>query len=96
MTFIIRREDRFLHTREIAKLIHDIDPFASVDDIVKKLSPVISSLRVNNIIVKKKVGSANIHTFWGSKNWLDENGELKPGHEYNKEYLGGSENIIEI
>jgi hypothetical protein len=91
VAFIIKRENRFIHVREISKLIHDIDPFAPVDDIVKKLSPIMSSLQTKDIIVKIKTGSANINTFWGSKNWLDENGNPIPGHEYNKEYITGSD-----
>ena len=45
---------------------------------VKKKSPTVINIQV---------GASNRNHFWGSKNWLDENGNPKPEHMYNKEYL---------
>jgi hypothetical protein len=35
-------------------------------------------------LVNKSVDGINTNTFWGSKNWLDENGEIKKEHLYNQ------------
>lgn len=84
---ILKAEKRFLHVREIAKFIHEIDPFDNETEIAKKISPAISFLGKSGSVVKLKIGKSNINSFWGSKNWLDENGNPKVGHEYNKAYL---------
>jgi len=85
--YVITKEGRFLHVREIAKVIHDIEPSTSIKDLTKKISPAVSHLRRTGKIVKFKVGKSNVNSFWGSKSWLDDNGKPKEGREYNDEYI---------
>lgn len=96
VALVIKAEERFLHAREIAEIIFSIDGGSSAEDITKKVSPALSSLGQKGTITKIKIGASNINSFWGSKNWLEANGEVKPGHEYNKKYLVLAGDKIEI
>lgn len=84
---VLKGEGRFLHVREIADIMHKIDPSNSVEQLTKKISPAISSLGKKDLLVKIKIGKSNINSFWGSKSWLDEDGKIKEGHEYNPEFM---------
>lgn len=93
VAFVIKRENRFLHVREIAKFLHELERNVSVDDFMQKLTGAITSLKRDEVIIKLKVGLSNQNTFWGSKNWI-ENGKPKNGYEPNESYLQKSEEII--
>lgn len=94
--YVLKRENRFLHVREIAKLLNQHEPMIPTKDWTGKISSVTSSLRSQNIIVKVLAGKSNINTFWGAKNWLDEKGNVKKEHLYDEkqlQYVSTSENI---
>jgi hypothetical protein len=86
IAYVLNMKGRFLHVREIAKILHDIEPKNSIEDLIKKISPAISSLGQAGTIVKIKSGKSNINTFWGSKSWLDDNNKPKEGREYDNSY----------
>ena len=50
---------------------------------------VLKNLENTNII-NITIGSSNANTFWGSSNWIDEKGNVKPAYMYNEKYLTGS------
>jgi hypothetical protein len=71
VAFVIKREGRFLHVREISNYIHQLEPKFSIPDIMQKLTPTISNLRNAGKLVKLQIGSSNQNCFWGSPNWLN-------------------------
>lgn len=83
--FVIKKEDRFIHSREIADIFNKLEP--GEKDVIRKVSGALSYLRQNNRITKTTVGKSNINTFWGISNWLDDNGKPKDGHNYNEEFV---------
>lgn len=97
IAYVLNREGRFLHVREIAKILHKLEPKHSIEDLTKKISPAISSLGQAGTIVKIKSGKSNINTFWGSKSWLDDNNKPKEGREYDDSYtINASNSEIKI
>lgn len=93
IAYFLKKEQRFLHFREIAEFIVnadglDIDPakYAS------KISSGSQTLKKKGLIVKYQVGTQNRNCFWGIPSWLNADGEIKNGHEFNKDYLSQSTN----
>lgn len=83
---ILKAEGRFLHMRQIVKLAQSLEPNADPDTVKGKISQGIYAL--GNLdpspIVCKVVGASKTSAFWGSKNWLNEAGEIKPEHMYDE------------
>lgn len=84
---ILKVENRFLHYREIADVISLVMPDVDRDRLKNSISPSITFLKKEGAIVKVQDGPSLMNTFWGSKNWLDSNGKIKPGHEYKKDLV---------
>lgn len=93
--FVIKTENRFVHSREIADILSKVE--SNNEDLTRKVSASLSFLRQHDMIVKIKAGNSNINSFWGSKKWLDEKGNPLSGYSYNEEYVIKSSNdIMEI
>jgi hypothetical protein len=94
--FIIKKENRFVHSREISEILKKIEP--TDEDLTRKVSVALSYFRQKNAISKIKIGNSNINTFWGSDKWLDENKNPKKEHTYNEKYLlkSSNDNILEL
>lgn len=90
---VIKTENRFLHVREIAKKLNDLEPKISVEDWIKKISPALSALKSAGTIVKHIVGKSNQNSFWGSAAWLNEDGTISPEHMYDEGQVSKSEKI---
>lgn len=85
--FILKREGRFLHTREIATLMVEMEG-GEIDEIVAKLSPRLSKLKnKEGVITNIQIGSSLRNTFWGSKKWLNIDNSVKSEHMYKEDYL---------
>jgi hypothetical protein len=92
---VFKAENRFLHIREINPLVAEKAP--EFKDQIDKIRSTISNLKTQNVLIPYKVGSSNLNTFWGSKNWLNEKGEPKAEHSYNEEYVSGySSEVIDL
>lgn len=91
---VIKEENRFLKVREMAIILNKNESNISVDGWVKKISPVLSFLKKKNSIVKFMEGNSNLNTFWGSPKWLDEKGNIKKEHMYDKSQIHEKENYI--
>jgi len=76
---ILKNTGRFLHIRDFATEMFTLDESLSIEKYVQKLSPVLSRMRRDGILVK--IGNSNLYTYWGLKEWLDEGGNVKPGYE---------------
>ena len=89
--FLVKKNNRFLHIRELANQIIEQEPdidknskkplsrrLATVMYIAKKVSPNL---------MNKQIGNSNRNNFWGNKNWLNGNGKIKTEHMFDKEYF---------
>ena len=61
---VIKRENKFVHAREVAKILHILDPKITERDYVKKVSPTLSLLQRKEAITKIKVGKSNSNCFF--------------------------------
>jgi hypothetical protein len=97
--FILKEAGRFLHIREIVELAQNYEPKANPDTLAGSIRQAVYSLKnmENSPIVTVRVNNINMNTFWGSKNWLDGEGNIKPEHKYNEAFLvGANKEPIEI
>lgn len=85
LALVLKKENRFLNIRQIADILHKHEPKIDAKDFITKLYPPIADLKKSNTIVKFAVGDSNINTFWGSKNWLNEDGTIKDEHKYDED-----------
>lgn len=88
--FILKRENRFLHFREAAEFLVEIEG-GDVNFLIDKLTSGTSWIRKNGVIVKINPTNKNRDTFWGSPKWLDQEGNIIEGHDYDKKYLSNTE-----
>jgi hypothetical protein len=84
--FFLKKEDRFMHVRQIAENIANVEG-GDIKRILNKLSSATFLIKKEGVIVKYQINNQNQNTFWGFPKWLDENGEIKKGHEYSEDYL---------
>jgi hypothetical protein len=82
--FILKREGRFLNIKEIVEIARGYDDSTSVEELKNGLSSAKSNLISEGKITKYAVGNSNKNTFYGSKSWLNEQGEILPGHTYDE------------
>jgi hypothetical protein len=87
INFLLKSENRFLHSREMAEIAHSYEPEVSIDTWLAKFSPQLSSLKRDNKIISIQVGKSLRNTFWGSSKWLNEHGVIIPSFQYNSEYF---------
>lgn len=84
LAYVLKIENHFLHIRQIAEILHSLEPSIDTKDFISKLYPAVSELKKVGTITKYMVGSSNLNVFWGSPNWLGENGEPKAEHTYDE------------
>ena len=87
--YFLRKEQRFLHLREVGDLISAQEGLSDEETelLPSKISQAIGGLKKSGDLVKYQVGIANRNTFWGKKEWLE--GQNKPKEQYkgNDKYL---------
>ncbi len=84
LILILRGENRFLHSREIVSTYISRYP-ENVDDrdrLARQLSAMLSIMRREGKIVNWQIGNSLKYTFWGFKEWLNEDGNIKPAYMY--------------
>lgn len=93
---IIKNENRFLHVREIANIAHQFEQNIPVSIFVKKISPALSVLKnlPHTSLISIEVANSHFNTFWGSKAWLNEEGEIKSDYMYNSTQLSNLNKVI--
>lgn len=85
---ILKVNNRFLHIREIVDFIFKYEELDEApQEIVASFRQSLSSLRADNIIVRFSVNNQLRFSFWGSPNWLDENGQIKKGYEFDPSFV---------
>jgi hypothetical protein len=79
--FLLNKHKRFLHFREAAQMIAQIEG-GDVAELTAKLSTGTGSIKASGQIVKFQASKSNIDTYWGSPKWLDKDGKIIAGHEF--------------
>lgn len=83
---ILRTEGRFLHMREIIKIAQELEPKTDPVGLAKQISTAIYTMKnlEDSSLVNYSIAGMNTNTFWGSKNWLNEDGTIKKEHMYDE------------
>lgn len=86
---ILRNEGRFLHMREITKIAEELESSEDSKVVSKKISTAFYTIKnlTDSPLTNVNIEDSKQNTFWGSKNWLDENGEIKKEHMYNEKEI---------
>lgn len=95
---ILRGAGKFLHMRQIVKIAQSLEPQEKPEAVKAKIQQGVYALRnlENSPIANISVGESRVNTFWGSKGWLNDKGEIKPEFMYDEKELSNSSEIIEI
>lgn len=80
LLLVLKENARFMKIREIAKFI-ETNIGGEEDEWTIKLSRTTGKLKKLNKITSYRIGVSNTNVFWGSPNWLDNNGNIKKGYE---------------
>lgn len=80
---VLKKHQRFMRVREIGEYITS-QIGGSTNDWVIKLSRRTRNLKIANKIIKQQVGTKRTNAFWGSPNWIDENGNIKKEYMYDE------------
>ena len=87
---VLKDKQRFVKSRAFAEKMAEINgvPYESA---YKRISPTLSGLRKKGLIRKVQIGTEIRNTFWGSNNWVDQEGNIIKDYIYeediNKETL---------
>jgi hypothetical protein len=84
---ILKAEGKFLHMRQIVKIAQSLEPTKNPDVVKGKIQQGVYALGnlENAPIINKVIGASKTNAFWGSKNWVDEKGEIKPEYMYDQD-----------
>jgi len=89
---ILKVNNRFLHIREIVDYIFKYEDLGEpAQEIIASFRQSLSALRAENIIVRYSINNQLRFSFWGSPAWLDENGQIKKGYEYDPSFAPGEQ-----
>ena len=94
--FVIKKYNRFTHSREIAEELNRREPEMSVDEWLKKVSSALSNLKRRKRLVSYSVNDVNRDTFWGAPHWLHADGEIKEEYMYDQNMVQYSGDTIEL
>lgn len=82
--FIINKENRFLHNKEIAiAMLNHYDNKLNINQMKNRISIALNRNKSQfGDIIKYKYSNAYKDTVWGKKEWLDKNAIPKPSYMY--------------
>lgn len=86
LLYALKENQRFMKVREMAEYIVDIIG-GDADEVVKQFSRRTGKLKEMNKIVKFQHGKGKKNSFWGSPNWLHEDGTIKEKYMYNEDLV---------
>ena len=91
--YVLKKSNRFLHFREAARIVIDLEGKGDEDHLTSRLGNSARDLKKDGKIVSIQHGNSKKYTFWGSPKWLDENGKIIAGHEYDISILSKSARV---
>ncbi len=87
IAYTIKKENRFLHNSEITNVLKNYSD-KEKGKLSIRISVVLSRAKaVGGNLTNITIGDSRRNTFWGSKEWLDDDGNVKPNHMYDKKLL---------
>lgn len=85
IVFILKTKNKFLKIKEIAEEIIKYESSnKNTDVVISNIRGSLYALRDENVIVIYILNKQLKNTYYGSPNWLDEHGNIKAGHEFQK------------
>lgn len=84
--FILQTEKRFLHAREMARIMQLLEGADSVKKVIRKISPALSLLKrmPGSAVMSIEADGLHFNTFWGFKDWITNDGNIGQPFMYNK------------
>ncbi len=80
---ILKIEKRFLRIREIVTIANQLEPETSSKELMSKLSPAVSALKVRQkVIISKQIGNSTQDSVWGASTGLNNDGSIKEEFMY--------------
>lgn len=89
--FFLKKEQRFLYNRELAKFAHEREPEISEKEFANKFSATLSRLKRDKQIRSVQIGTSLKTTVWGAPNWIDLTGAIQEEHLPDNKYAQDSE-----
>lgn len=86
--YALQKLNRFSHSSEIKAFLGELEGVPSKNFVV---SASLSSLKRAKKLHKHQEGSQQRNSFWGSTNWLDEEGRIKPKYLFDETLLSSNE-----
>lgn len=87
VVFAIHQAGKFLPAREIGVIMNRNEPTKSISHYITRFSALASRFRKHRSIVAIKGGGATRNTYYGLPDWLDGDGNIKSGFEYEQEQV---------
>lgn len=86
--YVLSKIGRFAHSTEIRDKMAELEG-VSAENI--KVSATLSAMRRAEKLHKHTVGNQNRNSFWGSTKWINEEGKILEGREFNPRMLTNSD-----
>ena len=90
---ILKQENRFLSINEMAAMVVQYEPKIDLKTAKEKLGTAKNQLLFDKAIIKHKVGSNNLNTFYGSPKWINDDLAILPEHMYDEKALSLKETM---
>lgn len=86
--FMIHAENKFLHKKEMAKILYALDKSHTESEHEKKIEGALSKVRTTEFnAICYHVNNNLANSFWGREHYLDTDGKVMKQHMYNEQYL---------
>ena len=88
IAYIIKKANRFLHNSEITGVIKNYSD-KDLNFLSRRISSVLSKAKEEEEgnLTSVTIGASKRNTFWGSKEWLNNDGKPLEDHMYNAELI---------
>lgn len=79
---VLKNENRFLHKFEIAEVLKPYHRDLSDKKLDMRLAIELGKARKQGIITNIQYAKSSQAFVWGSNNWIDDKGSIKPEHNF--------------
>ena len=93
VAIIVREEGRFLHMRQIISIAQSLEPREDPKEVAKKTQQAVYALKAQEVLISIATNESNLNVFWGSPNWADDKGHIKPDYMYDEDQLSSNKKI---
>jgi hypothetical protein len=85
--YTLRMHKRFMHNREVAEFMIKNEPGLSIQDVLDRLGKFVGKWKKRRVIVVFEALNSRRNAFYGLPEWMDANGQIRKGYEYNEDAL---------